>query len=283
MKNKPTVPVVIPSMDRADSILSNQLVANCIICVPESQAAAYREHNAENEILAHPDNVIGLPRKRQWIIDHFDSVFMLDDDATEFRYLFYGAGEGMPKFTPEENWNAIQNLYLNACDIDAALFSFNNVADPRKFNCLNGFKFSGFVFGQCLGVRNAKEKGLYFDTRYYTADDYWISLYNAHKNRFIYKDCRWGLVFKKTGYLPGGNSRYRNVSTEKSDFELLIKHFGTKVIRPKGSNTLAVLNSKSSLRTKEEIEGGYAIRAGIKIDGNKIARHDFEKSVFVPF
>ena len=73
--------IVIPSHKRHDMVLSKRLVVDPIICVAESQADIYREHNPECEIVTHPDDVIGLIPKRNWMARHCGDLFMLDDDV----------------------------------------------------------------------------------------------------------------------------------------------------------------------------------------------------------
>lgn len=81
--------IVIPSYKRADCVLAKDLVANPIICVAESESGAYKEFNPECEIVTHPDSVKGLPAKRNWMVQHFGELFMLDDDVYEFQPQFY--------------------------------------------------------------------------------------------------------------------------------------------------------------------------------------------------
>jgi hypothetical protein len=71
---------VIPSAGRAGSVITTKLFHHAWLCVPESEAAAYRKHH-EN-VVSHPDDVYGMGQKRQWILDNFDDeiIFMADDD-----------------------------------------------------------------------------------------------------------------------------------------------------------------------------------------------------------
>ena len=80
--------IVIPSHKRAGRVRTTSVVANAIICVPESQQADYARSNPNTEIVTHPDTVIGLARKRDWIIKHFRDVFMLDDDIGSMQRVY---------------------------------------------------------------------------------------------------------------------------------------------------------------------------------------------------
>ena len=69
--------IVIPSHKRHDRVFAKKLLTGPIICVAESQADIYRQFNPECEIVTHPDDVIGLVPKRNWMAKHFgDSINM---------------------------------------------------------------------------------------------------------------------------------------------------------------------------------------------------------------
>lgn len=59
-----------------------------IICVAESQKEEYQRCNPNCEIVTHPDDVIGLIPKRNWMAKYFGDLFMLDDDVHNFVKLY---------------------------------------------------------------------------------------------------------------------------------------------------------------------------------------------------
>lgn len=73
--------IVIPSHKRHDRVFAKYLVNDPIICVAKSQADLYKEFNPDCEIVTHPDDIIGLIPKRNWMAKHFRELFMLDDDV----------------------------------------------------------------------------------------------------------------------------------------------------------------------------------------------------------
>lgn len=82
-----TVKIIIPSKGRAKLITTHNYIINAIVCVAESELAEYKEHNPEVEYVTHPDSVIGIANKRQWIYDKFHNVFMMDDDLKGLKNL----------------------------------------------------------------------------------------------------------------------------------------------------------------------------------------------------
>lgn len=84
--------IIVPSHKRAGKVITHHAVSGCKICIPESQKNDYLKFHSPSEIITHPDNIIGLFPKRQWILEQFPDVFMLDDDITEMRYMYTEKG-----------------------------------------------------------------------------------------------------------------------------------------------------------------------------------------------
>lgn len=88
------IPIVCPSAGRSHKVLTKRIIPEgLILCVPEAEAGLYEKHNPTCEIVAHPDSIIGLAPKRQWIIERWPSVFMVDDDITHVADAGRGEGE----------------------------------------------------------------------------------------------------------------------------------------------------------------------------------------------
>lgn len=81
--------IVIPSHKRHDRVFAKKLVNDPIICVAESQADLYRQFNPDCEIVTHPDDVVGLIPKRNWMAKHFGNLFMLDGEDAEKKIAAY--------------------------------------------------------------------------------------------------------------------------------------------------------------------------------------------------
>ena len=101
------IKVLIASHKRADRITTHEKVANSIICIPEGQFGEYRERCPDTEIVTHPDSVIGLSWKRQWMMEHFGDAFHLDDDLAFMKRIYTETGEE-DKLSPEEIYYVIQ-------------------------------------------------------------------------------------------------------------------------------------------------------------------------------
>lgn len=101
------IDIVIPSAGRADRVKTFDAVANCKICVPEKEAKKYAEYNPNVEIITHPDSLKGLTLKRQFIIERFPNVLMVDDDVVSFRRCYEEDAEAS-KVDKDEAYDIIQ-------------------------------------------------------------------------------------------------------------------------------------------------------------------------------
>ena len=231
--------VVIPSHKRATRVRTTSVVGNAIICIPASQEAAYRLCNPKQEIVTHPDNVIGLARKRDWISRHFGNVFMLDDDIDTMQRVYTEPGE-RSAVDPLTAYDLIQST-ADACrQAGAFLFSFAHVPAPVLYNPLNPIDLAGYHTGCAHGVMAGSK--LWYSPEIVVNEDYWISCLNAYEHRLSWKDTRFYFQQKDTFVNPGGLAEFRNVDAEEKDFDMLQRFFGKEVV------TLKKSSAKSKLR-----------------------------------
>jgi hypothetical protein len=214
--------IVIPSHKRHDRVLTKKIVADAKICVPDSQLDSYKEHNPECEIVPHPDHVIGLPAKRDWIYRHFGNVFMLDDDITKLQRVY--SKDSYAINDPEVVRDIILQTAEAAKQSGAFLFGFSKNPNPSAYRSQEPIRLSGYITGCATGLLAGSN--LYYDTRIKCNEDYWISCLNAHFHRIIYQDTRFVFEQKATFTSRGGLAEFRNIEAEKADFELLQKTFG---------------------------------------------------------
>lgn len=229
------VPVIIVSHKRAGRVTTHRYIDKGVVCVPESQYAAYAEHHKKEELLAHPDSVVGLPAKRQWVYQTLGDVFMIDDDCIGlFRiYKAQGAQARSQMASPGRAWELVQLAADTARQMGAFLFGFWSHANPMTFDQFRPFRFGGYSPGGAMGMLRGSK--LWFPTDCtLPIDDYWICLLNAYYHRFAWYDTRFAFGFKDTYRGPGGMSEYRVGDTEKGATEYLVKQFGSAV-QPKGS------------------------------------------------
>lgn len=226
------VKVVIPSHKRWTSIRTTQVVDNAIICVPDSQGDIYRKCNPADEVVTHPDSVIGLQAKRNWIYKHFGSVFMIDDDISAVRRIYTDRGEPI-MMEPKEVYDLIQHSADVAKQMGIYLFGFADTPNPVAYNPMKPIQLSGWVNGCAFGLLAGS--GLWWDTAITCNCDYWISALNAYKHRMAYLDMRFYFNQVDTFVARGGQAEHRNIDGEERDFAYLTGVFGSDVITLKKS------------------------------------------------
>lgn len=220
------VQIVIPSHKRAGNVITSKLLPFASVCVPESQVSEYYRADPNTHYIGHPDSVVGLTRKRQWIYETLGDVFMLDDDITACRRLYTEPGE--PTDLNElEIAELIDRTAWSARKAGAYLFGFNNRPNPTMYNPLQPIQLTGYVTGCATGLLAGSK--LWYNPDIKCNEDYWISLLNAYHHRVIWRDNRFAFIQKDTFTAKGGLAEFRNVEAEKADFELLKKCFGEAV------------------------------------------------------
>ncbi len=225
------IKLIIPSAGRSENITTTKYILNCTLCVPESELEQYKKANDCN-IITHPDTIVGLGNKRNWILEKYKSVVMLDDDLKGMKRLYTKDLSSI--LTSSEAYQIIQETYFAAKDSGAKLFGFNHVVNPLMYKSLEPIKLTGYINGCCIGI--IENNKLKFHEDIIGVNDFYISLLNAYYFRYIYKDSRFCMAQDSIRKNVGGLAKFRNEDTEKKDYILLKKYFG-EAIRLKTSNT----------------------------------------------
>lgn len=219
------IDVVIPSMGRAERVLTKDAISNIKICVPESEARLYAEYNPGIEIVTHPDSLKGLTLKRQFIYEKFPNVFMIDDDIKVLSRLYVEKGEN-DKLDKDEAYDIIQ--YIGNCAKMAGcyLFGISKETNPLAYQEMKPIELTGVLNGDIGLLEGSK---LFFHEMAKVSEDYWISAYNAFVHRYCWIDKRFGAVGAKTFGNTGGCANLRTKDQEREDTLFLRKMFGEAI------------------------------------------------------
>lgn len=227
--------IVIPSHKRADRVKCKKLLVDPILCVAESQKEEYAYYNPELEIVTHPDSVIGLIPKRNWMYNHFGKdLFMVDDDVNAFHSLTIVPGEAPNIKDKVFITRKVQELHELAQLLECSVYGFTNKYSPVMFHtdiwyALN-YPITGCAYG-CLPSEN-----VWWNENLKLKEDYWISSYMKHKERKILVSLLFNFVQTDTFVNPGGLSAIRNHDEEMRTIMEMRKYFGESV-RLKGFTT----------------------------------------------
>lgn len=216
--------IVIPSHLRPDKVKTTDVVSDAIICIPKSQYENYVEHNPNNEIVVHPNDIIGISKKRQWIVNYFGDVFMIDDDIKALRRTYLGQGEKKQQFSKREVKDILFDTYFMLKEqTNIKLWGFSKSPSPLHYNAAKPIYLSGFIQGGAFGIMK---------------DDY-INLLNAYLYRKTWIDKRFFFDFDRNNYNIGGCGDFRNNEVGLNSFKYIKKQFGTSIsIDKKDKNTL---------------------------------------------
>lgn len=229
--------LVCPSHGRADRVRTLEITDHdhLSLCVAKSQAPLYAERHPDVELHVHPDDVIGLASKRNWVLERFkgDDVFMVDDDILSWRHLTSVPGL-LEYVRPNQVLPIVTRTFAEAADIGAYLIGYAPVADTRTFSPLKPFQFTGYVAGHASGLRAGHGLWYHVDC---IQEDWWISLLNAYFHRVCLVDHRYGAYQKATFKGIDGLGAHRTVGSERKGYDLLRRHFGSVVVHKKGTAT----------------------------------------------
>lgn len=237
--------IVIPSHKRHDRVFAKYLVNDPIICVAKSQADIYREFNPDCEIVAHPDEIVGLVPKRNWMAKHFRELFMLDDDVDACKRLYVEKGESARVKGRGEITKIITDLYDVARMLDVHLFGFTSRISPVMYDETAYLALDKMITGCSYGVRY--DKNTWWNEELRLKEDFWISCYIKHTERRILTDLRYNFEQKATFVNAGGLSAIRNQEEERRSILLMRKYFG-EVIRLKGQGNNGREKTKSMVQ-----------------------------------
>jgi hypothetical protein len=232
------IEVVIPSAGRwYGPCTTDKWVSNAIICVPESELGKYKEVNPTSEIISHPDSIIGLGKKRDWIWDKFGDVFQMDDDLKGISRNTMAVGERSQKLSPNEAYEVIQMLGNFADAMGIYLFGLGNCTSPQMYCPNKPFGLSGWIAGACLGM--LKNNTLRTSDKIQIKHDYYICALNAFYYRMALIDFRYVINTDSVGKTQGGLQKFRNPEVEYEDSIMLRSIFGNAIrAKQKGFNRL---------------------------------------------
>jgi len=222
----PDVPVFIVSHKRADSVRSAHVVAGAKLCIPVGQLAEYEAADYGIEIVTHPDEVVGLSPKRNWMLDTYGDHFVMDDDIKGLRRIYDQDLE--PHLSPDDAYEAIQATAYVARQVGAKLWGFSNYPMTYTYDVFKPFKTTGYVNGMSFGIF-ADSKLRFPDDPHSVVEDFWVSAINAFHHRYIWQDTRFAFEQVKTFRQIGGVSDYRTMDKEREDYEMLVRYFGDAI------------------------------------------------------
>ena len=226
---KELVKCVIASHKRPDACETADNISHTAICIPQSQAADYKVNYPNSEILAHPDDVIGLTAKFKWIYGQFPNVVIMDDDLWLARK--WGDSKTTARVDPDTAYEIIQADAYVAKQLGAKLFGYSKDKNPVTYTGHEPFRLSGFVIGGIMGFLEGFPMEE-MNSRIISNVDFYISCLNAFYFRYAFVNEMYCHPSKEGNFKSrGGMSDFRTVDTERLDYDVLKGDFGDVIVR----------------------------------------------------
>ena len=222
-----SVRIIIPSFRRAEIICTHKLLDDYEVCIPEGERDAYvRAGVPADKLLLHPDSLIGITKKRNWILSQEKKrpLLMIDDDMVNFQRQWVGVGEPYVVDNKAELRDVIENTAEMCADLGAKLFGIHMFADVRLYPVDKPYQLTGFIAGGCIGF--LPDHGLLFDERLVTRGDEDVSFLNAFKHRVMFFNRRYAFSCKKMNATVGGMSLYRTPVSDENSIKTLQAKYG---------------------------------------------------------
>lgn len=224
------VMIVCPTHGRAGRVRTFKLIPDIPLCVAESQLPLYEEHYPDAEFIVHPDDVKGIAPKRQWLMDRYERVFMVDDDVDALLNMTAAPGDEMKVTDPQAVRDIVERAFDMAEEMGLFLVGFNSYQDPALFRPQNPLKLNGMVSGHAIGFRQGGRIFYPPDPSMLT-DDLYISALNAHFHRINLQDLRYSFANVGTWTNEGGMAAHRTTQALVKNEEKMQGFFGDAIRR----------------------------------------------------
>jgi glycosyltransferase involved in cell wall biosynthesis len=168
--------VAIPSKGRAGSVKTLTVTPTAVLYVPQAEESWYRSYYRETAIVPIPDEIRGITRTRNWILDHVDEryVVFVDDDVEGVGYwdIRY-TGKRKVVLSEEQLMKEWLRLFHVTDDLGYHLWGAETTGDYRVVHPHRPFVWHSYVTASCMGLVN---DGIRFDPEFPVKEDYELCL-----------------------------------------------------------------------------------------------------------
>ncbi len=228
MTERPTI--VCPSYRRAGITTSQNVFGEeLVFAVNESQVEEYQGEYPKNRIMAVSEDCRGnMAKVRNFIRDNVESdrFVMVDDDV---EWLGYVENTKSRRMSSARMWEVLEMGFQMAEDLGTVLWGINLTEDRRFYRQYSPFSLLSPVLGP-FSCHRGRDPDLRYDDRLGLNEDYDFALQVLKKYRKI---LRFNKYHYFAGHLDntGGCPSYRTMDEEKRQAQIMIKKWGTRVVR----------------------------------------------------
>ena len=215
--------ILSPSYRRAETASTQDYLPACTYVVAQSEKRAYER--AGRRVIAVPNNVQGnVCRVRNYILEHFNPVLILDDDIRRFGRW---SQQKNLKLDTDEAMEFIEHAFNLARELKAKMWGMNLLPDKGAYREYTPFAFRSVVLGPVQGFTGLD---LRYDETLPLKEDYDLSLQVLNKYR---RTLRFNMYHYVCGQHTnvGGCATYRTMDRKRKQFLLLQKKWGSDIVR----------------------------------------------------
>ena len=216
--------IVVLSRGRASRVSTKNVCNIDAIVCPKNEVDDYKKYNPKIHIIEEPSGCNNIVKARQFVLDSFKEVFMMDDDVTHVGRFFASSGDEFKVKDKQHVNDIISQTASLAKQIGAKMFGFTHLRKPICYHSQRPFRTTGFLNASHCGFLKGHQ--IKYDERLTEGEDHFASLYNVFKNRFMLIDDRYGFWTTTNFKNAGGCARDRNTDKMKKNTLLLREMFG---------------------------------------------------------
>lgn len=231
--------VYSPSYKRGGSLCPTQRLMPFVkMVVHEFEAEAYKASG--HSVVACPDSLRGnIASVRNWILEQNQDcrgVVMVDDDCTG---VFHWEGQKSRALASREIDELIEHCFCMAEQWGAYLWGINIVFDKGAYRENTPFCTVRPVLGSFCGVRPGP---LRYDEVFKLKEDFDFYLQQLNKYRIVLRFNPYQYVVKHNEQ-AGGCAGYRSVKQEMEQFKMLVRKWGSDIVRVDGGESKAMVRN----------------------------------------
>lgn len=169
--------IAVPSKGRPNTLKTLRVIPSATLYVPRNEAESYRACNPKTEVVSVPNEVKGITKTRNWILNNTDHrrVMFIDDDVK-----VCGWKEALPhnfatRTLSEDQWlDEFTKLFDLTEQLGLRVFGIATQSAPRAVYTYKPFLFHTYVTASCMGLINTKRTR--FDESFPVKEDYELNL-----------------------------------------------------------------------------------------------------------
>ena len=180
-------------------------------------------------MLIIPDSERGnIARVRNWIKRYYEDkkerLIIIDDDIKKF---LYWEDNNQKEIKADHLSEHIEHMFDMAEQWGACIFGVNPATDKGSYREYTPFGTTSYISGSFNGFINCP---YYFDERIPLKEDYDMTLQACNGSRQVLRFNQYSMNKDDHGN-TGGCAKYRTISREMEQFDMLQKKWGSKIVK----------------------------------------------------